>query len=63
MLSNLFERCLSKCWDLTRFFIFGLFHDTFSGLDYIASNDRIITELERVWKEAVIAKSEVLILS
>jgi hypothetical protein len=36
-------------------FIYGLFNDTVSSADYIASNDRIIknNELKSTWKEAV----------
>jgi hypothetical protein len=64
MLSSLFERGgLCECLDVTQFFIFGSFHDAFSGSDYTASNGKIITELERMWKEAVFARFVVLILS
>jgi hypothetical protein len=38
-------------------FICSLFNDTFSSSDYIVSNERTIlnNELERMWKEAVVA--------
>jgi hypothetical protein len=38
-------------------FIYSLFNDAFSISDYIASNERMIVknELERMWKEAVVA--------
>jgi hypothetical protein len=38
-------------------FIYSLFKNAFSSSDYIASNERIMVnnELERMWKEAVIA--------
>jgi hypothetical protein len=32
----------------------GLFNDSVSISDYIASNGRIIDELERIWKEAAV---------
>jgi hypothetical protein len=37
--------------------IYNLFNDAFSISDYIASNERMIVnnELERMWKEAVVA--------
>jgi hypothetical protein len=43
-------------------FICGLFNDTVSSSDYIASNDRVITnnEQERIWKEAVVTYCKVL---
>jgi hypothetical protein len=31
------------------------FNDTVSSSDYVASNGRMINELERIWKEAVVA--------
>jgi hypothetical protein len=34
--------------------ICGLFIDTVSSSDYIASDDGMINELERIWKEAVV---------
>jgi hypothetical protein len=33
----------------------GLFYDAFRISDYMAANVRMIDELERVWKEAVLA--------
>jgi hypothetical protein len=44
------------------YFIYSLFNDTFSKSDYIASNERMIVnnELERKWKEAVVAQFKVL---
>jgi hypothetical protein len=38
-------------------FIHSLFHDAFSISDYIVSNERMIVnnEMERLWKEAVVA--------
>jgi hypothetical protein len=36
-------------------FICGLFNDAVSSSDCIASNDTIINELERMWKEAVVS--------
>jgi hypothetical protein len=35
-------------------FICGSFNGAVSSSDYTASNDRVIDELERVWKEAVV---------
>jgi hypothetical protein len=35
-------------------FICGLFNDAFSSSDYIASNGRMINELQRIWKEAIV---------
>jgi hypothetical protein len=42
---------------LRRLFIYSLFNDAFSSSDYVTSNERIIVnnELERMWKEAVMA--------
>jgi hypothetical protein len=39
------------------FFIYGLFNDADSSSTYIASNDRMINnnEMERIWKESVVA--------
>jgi hypothetical protein len=39
------------------FFVYSLFNNAFSISDYTASNERIIVinELERMWKEAVMA--------
>jgi hypothetical protein len=36
-------------------FICGLFNGTFSSSDYTASNNKMINELERIWKEMVMA--------
>jgi hypothetical protein len=38
-------------------FIYSLFNDAFSVSDFIASNEMIMVnnELERMWKEAVVA--------
>jgi hypothetical protein len=36
-------------------FICILFKDTFSNLDYVAFYDRMANELERIWKEVVVA--------
>jgi hypothetical protein len=43
-------------------FIYSLFNDAFSISDYIASNKRMIVnnELERMWKETVVAQFKVL---
>jgi hypothetical protein len=42
------------------YFICGLFNDAVSSLDCIALNDTVINELERMWKEAVMAQFKVL---
>jgi hypothetical protein len=34
-------------------FICGLFNDAVSNSDYIVSDDRVVNELDRIWKEAV----------
>jgi hypothetical protein len=38
-------------------FIYSLFNDAFSSSDYTASSEKMIVnnELERIWKEAVVA--------
>jgi hypothetical protein len=36
-------------------FICGLFNDAVSSSDYIAPDDRMINELEMIWKEMVVA--------
>jgi hypothetical protein len=43
-------------------FIYNLFNDAFSSTDYILSNERMTVnnELERMWKEAVVAQFKVL---
>jgi hypothetical protein len=35
-------------------FISGLFNDAVSSKDYAPSNDTVINELERLWKEAFV---------
>jgi hypothetical protein len=37
-----------------------LFNDAFSSSAYISSNERMISELERIWKKAVVAQLKVL---
>jgi hypothetical protein len=36
-------------------FILFIRKDAFSSVDYITSNDRMITELEQIWGETVLA--------
>jgi hypothetical protein len=36
--------------------VYGLFNDDVSTSDHIASDDRMINELEIIWKEAVMAE-------
>jgi hypothetical protein len=36
-------------------FVCGLFNDAVSSSDYVASNDRMINELEWIWKDAIVA--------
>jgi hypothetical protein len=40
--------------------IYDLFSNTLSGSDYIASDEGMIKELERIWKEASMAYFKVL---
>jgi hypothetical protein len=46
-------------WDSFTFFylyfIYYLFNDAVSSLDYMASNGKTISEIERMWVEAVVA--------
>jgi hypothetical protein len=36
-------------------FIYGLHYNTVNSSDYMESNDRMINEMERMWKEAVVS--------
>jgi hypothetical protein len=47
---------IQPCFDLGTFFFsfHGLFSDAF-GIENIALNGRIVYELERIWKEGVVA--------
>jgi hypothetical protein len=46
---------LTNIWQNYYLFISSLFNDTVSSLDYIASNARMINELERIWKKTAVA--------
>jgi hypothetical protein len=49
--------CLFSSIVLVNLFIYSFFNGAFSSSDYVASNERMIVnnELERTWKEAVVA--------
>jgi hypothetical protein len=49
--------CIKQLHSNEYLFIYSLFNDNFSISDYIASNEKMIVnnELERMWKEAVVA--------
>jgi hypothetical protein len=53
-LANMVVCCILR---VIYFFFFCLFNDAFSSSDYIASNERMIVhnELEKMWKEEVVA--------
>jgi hypothetical protein len=38
----------------------GLINDSVSSSNYIASNDRMINEMKRIWKEAVVTYFKIL---
>jgi hypothetical protein len=52
-----FLKCHIIIYGICYLFIYSLFNDTFSSSAYIASNERMIVnnELERMWKETVVA--------
>lgn len=52
MLHDIRYYCLSFCQ--FKYFICGLF-DTVSNPDYVALNIRMINEMERMWKEVIMA--------
>jgi hypothetical protein len=52
------DYCLWGCDSMDfHLFIYGLFNGTASSSGYIVSNGRIISELERIWEEVVLAQS------
>jgi hypothetical protein len=49
--------CVTGCYSMFACFHCGLLNDGFSSSDYAAWNGRMVKEVERIWKEAVMAWS------
>jgi hypothetical protein len=54
---NYHQKCQNEIYS---FISCGLFNDAVGSSDYIVSNDRMNSDLERTWKDAIVVEFKVL---